>query len=47
MAQKGIREFDGKRILAEQLHKYLSGFKYDGKVALVTPETDFKKLGRA
>jgi ATP-citrate lyase beta-subunit len=45
MAQRGIREYDAKRMLAAELPKYLaSGFSYAGKVALVTPETDFAAL---
>ena len=46
MAQRGIREYDGKRILANQLQSYISDFKYDGRVALVESETDFKKLAK-
>jgi len=39
MAQRGIREFHAKKILARYLKEYSNGkFHYDGKVALVTPE---------
>ncbi len=47
MAQKGIREFDAKRMLASELPKYLSdGFTYEGKVALVDPDTDMAALAK-
>lgn len=39
MAQRGIREYDAKRMLAETLKKFDPDFAYDGKIALVTPET--------
>lgn len=39
MAQRGIREYDAKRILAKHLAKFSDGaFTYEGKVALVTPD---------
>lgn len=44
MAQRGIREYDGKRILFEQLPKYLDWFKTKPRLALVTPDTDPKNL---
>ena len=45
MAQRGIREYDAKRMLAAQLPNYLKGgFGYEGKVALVGPDTDLKAL---
>jgi len=48
MAQRGIREYDGKRMLAAQLPKYLGGsFAYEGKVALVAPDTDLTALSKA
>jgi ATP-citrate lyase beta-subunit len=38
MAQRGIREFHAKKILAKYLSEYSNGkFHYDGKVALITP----------
>src|SRR3989339_608587 len=46
MAQKGIREFDAKRMLARFLPEYTSSVKYDGKIALVTPTTDFDHLAK-
>jgi len=46
MAQKGIREFDAKRMLARFLPEYTSSVKYDGKIALVTPTTDFNQLAK-
>ena len=48
MAQRGIREYDAKRMLAAELPKLLgANFTYEGKVALVTPETDFPALLKA
>ena len=45
MAQRGIREYDAKRMLASQLPKYLGkDFRYEGKVALVGPDTDLAAL---
>ncbi|MFH1654308.1 MAG: ATP citrate lyase citrate-binding domain-containing protein [Pseudomonadota bacterium] len=45
MAQRGIREYDAKRILFEQLPLYTKAFKSDKpKLALVTPDTDPKEL---
>lgn len=48
MAQRGIREYDAKRMLANELPKYLGGsFKYEAKVALVGPDTDMAALAKA
>jgi ATP-citrate lyase beta-subunit len=45
MAQKGIREYHAKKLLAKYLSENQeSGFKYDGKLALVTPETSIDEL---
>ena len=44
MAQKGIREFDAKRMLAKFLPEFTKAVNYEGKVALVDPDTDFSKL---
>lgn len=45
MAQRGIREYDAKRILAEHIEKLSDGkIKYHGKVALVAPGTDIDAL---
>jgi succinyl-CoA synthetase beta subunit len=45
MAQRGIREYDGKRILAEHWKEYFSPeFEYEFRSVLVTPETDLEKL---
>lgn len=45
MAQRGIREYDGKRIIAQNWKDYFGdAFEYDFKSVLVTPETDFEKL---
>jgi len=44
MAQRGIREYDGKRMLAKYLPEYLSDFSYKGHLILVSPETDIDGL---
>jgi ATP-citrate lyase beta-subunit len=47
MAQKGIREYDAKRMLATELPKYLGGgLSYEGRVALVGPDTDLDELAK-
>jgi len=47
MAQKGIREFDAKRMLAKHLNEALGeACGYDGKVALVAPDTDLEALAK-
>ena len=40
MAQRGIREYDAKRLLAKYMPQYQSDFSYQGKIVLVSPETD-------
>ena len=44
MAQRGIREYDAKRLLARILPEYLKDFSYRGTLALVEPETDLEEL---
>jgi hypothetical protein len=44
MAQRGIREYDAKRLLAGFLPQYLNEFSYKGDLALVGPETDLEEL---
>lgn len=44
MAQRGIREYDAKRMLAKYLPDYLKDFSYRGEIALVSPETDLDSL---
>ena len=45
MAQKGIREYEGKRILFDGLAKHIPSFKgRSDRLALVKPDTDPKKL---
>ncbi len=45
MAQRGIREYDGKRILANNWKEYFGDdFQYDFKSILITPETDLDKI---
>jgi ATP-citrate lyase beta-subunit len=47
MAQRGIREFDGKRLLAKYWSDHLGGIPaYPGQMALVTPQTDLNSLTR-
>ena len=44
MAQRGIREYDAKRMLAKYLPDYLKDFSYKGEIALVSPQTDLDSL---
>jgi len=45
MAQKGIREYDAKRMMAEALPEFSDGkFKYEAKQVLIGPDTDWKKV---
>ncbi len=44
MAQRGIREYDAKRMLAKHLPGYLDDFSYKGEIALISPETDLESL---
>lgn len=44
MAQRGIREFDAKSMLARFLPDYLDDFDYKGEIVLVGPDTDLEKL---
>jgi len=47
MAQRGIREYDAKRILARHIERFSSGtVTYPGKVALVTPEQTIEALSK-
>ena len=47
MAQRGVREFDAKKMLATYWPEYVSKeFSYPGKVALVGPETNMDKLAK-
>ncbi|MFH1830110.1 MAG: hypothetical protein ABH871_04970 [Pseudomonadota bacterium] len=47
MAQRGIREYDAKRMLATELPKYLGeGIAYEGTVALAGPDTDMDVLSK-
>ncbi|MCX6675777.1 MAG: ATPase [Methanothrix sp.] len=47
MAQRGIREYDAKRMLAKYLPEYLNDFGYNGNIALADPQTDLEDLSRA
>lgn len=47
MAQRGIREYDAKRIMARLLPQYLNDFSYKGNIVLVGPETDLGELADA
>ncbi|MFQ5834433.1 MAG: ATP citrate lyase citrate-binding domain-containing protein [bacterium] len=45
MAQRGIREYEGKKMLARYWSEYFKGIKkYEGKLALVNPKTDMDAL---
>ncbi len=45
MAQRGIREYDAKRLLAKYIEKFSSStFHYKGNVALVTPKKSIEQL---
>jgi ATP-citrate lyase beta-subunit len=45
MAQRGIREFDGKKMLAKYWSEYISkDFSFPGKVVLVDPKTKLDDL---
>jgi len=45
MAQKGIREYDAKRLMANALPTFSGGgFKFKPKQVLIGPDTDFIKL---
>jgi ATP-citrate lyase beta-subunit len=44
MAQRGIREYDAKRMLAKYLPDYLKDFSYKGEIALVSLHTDLDRL---
>jgi len=45
MAQKGIREFDAKKMMAKALPEFSNGkIKFEAKQVLIGPDTDFKKL---
>ncbi|MFN2251018.1 MAG: ATP citrate lyase citrate-binding domain-containing protein [Anaerolineae bacterium] len=47
MAQRGIREYDAKRMLARHLPQFSEGrFEYPGKVVLIDPETVIDLLPR-
>jgi ATP-citrate lyase beta-subunit len=47
MAQRGIREYDAKRMLARYLPDYLKDFSYKAEIALVGPGTDLDALAGA
>ena len=45
MAQRGIREFHGKKIMAKHWQEYFKGLApYDGKIVLVDPKTGMDAL---
>jgi ATP-citrate lyase beta-subunit len=45
MAQKGIREYDAKRMMAKALPEYSNGkIKFEAKQVLIGPDTDLNKL---
>jgi ATP-citrate lyase beta-subunit len=47
MAQRGIREFHGKKMIAKYWSEYFTGLeKYDGKIALIDPQTIMDDLAK-
>ncbi len=44
MAQRGIREYDAKRMLCEHIPIYIDDFDYNCEIALVNPKTDLEVL---
>jgi len=47
MAQRGIREFHGKKMMAKYWSEYFTGLeKYDGKIALIDPKTTMDDLAK-
>ncbi len=47
MAQRGIREFHGKKMMAKYWTEYFPNLaKYDGKIVLVDPKTDMDELAK-
>ncbi len=47
MAQRGIREYHAKRMLARNMAEYFGGnFGYEGKIVLIDDKTDWAKLAK-
>ena len=47
MAQRGIREYHGKKMIAKYWSEYFKGLeKYEGKIALIDPETTMDDLAK-
>ncbi len=47
MAQRGIREYHGKKMMAKYWSEYFKDLKqYDGKVALIDPKTTLEELAK-
>lgn len=44
MAQKSIYEFSAKKLLMSELPKYFPEYNYHGKLAVITPDTDWNDL---
>ncbi|MHA1978511.1 MAG: ATP citrate lyase citrate-binding domain-containing protein [Candidatus Hodarchaeales archaeon] len=44
MAQKSIYEFSAKKLLMTELPKYFPTYNYHGKLAVITPTTDWSQL---
>ena len=44
MAQKSIYEYAAKKLLMSELPKYFPDYNYHGKLAVITPDTDWNKL---
>jgi ATP-citrate lyase beta-subunit len=47
LAQRGIREYHGKKMMAKYWSEYFEGLeKYDGKIALIDPQTSMDDLAK-
>jgi ATP-citrate lyase beta-subunit len=47
MAQRGIREYHGKKMMAEYWSEYFKDLKkYEGKIVLIDPKTDVDELAK-
>ncbi|MHA2176214.1 MAG: ATP citrate lyase citrate-binding domain-containing protein [Candidatus Hodarchaeales archaeon] len=44
MAQKSIYEYSAKKLLMSELPKYFPNYDYHGRLAVITPETNWDKL---
>lgn len=44
MAQRAIREYDAKNLLIENWDAYIGGFRYEGPLLQISPDTDLELL---